>query len=233
MPPRSSRRLLAPAPEKIAAEETHVVSKPYPDPNADAGLVRLPYELIIENYAPPQLAEYYHYYYDDIPDGKSYERTDVLTALSQTCKFLRDITVHRLWERLDACRVPERVRKLWFKYIMMALERKANGISTSPVRHYVRFSTRWANWTDLALVDLLVKRAPNLRTLELRSRNEWYLGTSGKWAQAVSKLALLKKLSVLILSFTSADENPGDIAVVTAARVLQNSAAVGEKRLVI
>lgn len=142
MPPKKSRRLDVP-PEEGAQEKAPDVQKPRsedePDPNAGLALVQLPPELfdaIIENYST--LPTTFYYDTGDIPALKYYERTDVLTALSQTCRALRHITLHRLWARLDICRVPEKSRLTWYKYTMRALERKANGIAVSPVRHHVR-----------------------------------------------------------------------------------------------
>ncbi|KAJ7489218.1 hypothetical protein FB451DRAFT_1224059 [Mycena latifolia] len=341
MPPRKSRRLLkassSPEPEEITAEETNVASPFRPDDEPDlkagAGLLRLPPELfdaIIENFDTTLLDEFY--YYSGPPDQNCYERTDVLTALSQTCRYVRNFTLHRLWERLDICRVPERARASWFKYAMVALERKANGIAESPVRHYVRTLTLmfsnskpdaaveafqnmiinllnlraihvihctipgfsngdWdlelpnvtrlfipdgasvfqricpnaahircvggigervlsaltdateifdgkVSWMELKpeFVDRIVANAPNLRTIEIRPHWHDYSFGGGfvQWTQTISRLAPLKKLSTLILSFPTVEEKPGDAVSILAARLLfRGSTVVGEKRLVI
>ncbi|KAJ6595752.1 hypothetical protein DFH09DRAFT_146555 [Mycena vulgaris] len=143
-----------------------------PDSTAGLALVHLPpelFDLIIENYTtlPPT------FYYDtgDIPDLKYYERTDALTALSQTCTALRDIALPRLWARLDICRVPQRARPTWYKYTMLALERKANGVAASPVRHHVRTLTLLFSKSkpDAALAALwnMLPKLPNLRTIHV------------------------------------------------------------------
>ncbi|KAJ7705567.1 hypothetical protein B0H17DRAFT_670886 [Mycena rosella] len=305
--------------------------------NTDLPLADLPPELfdaIIENYSTLPTT----FYYDtaNIPDLKYYQRTDALTALSQTCRALREITLPRLWARLDICRVPERARATWYKYTMLALERKANGIATSPVRLHVRTLTLlfskmqpdaalaalWnmlpklpnlrtihvincktpgfaksladaklelpnvtrlflpteasvlqricpnathirctggsgmsllsavtrktevfdgmADWTDPKLVERLVKNAPNLRTLELRRPVNYGLGVHSQnkapavWAQIIPKLAPLKNLVELILTFPAADEKPDDAASVAAARgLLRSSSGTAERRLVV
>ncbi|KAJ7489215.1 hypothetical protein FB451DRAFT_1080703 [Mycena latifolia] len=343
MPPRKSRRLVEAegAASGNSSDAAQLVpmprSKNEPDRNAGLRLVQLPPELfdaIIENYATLPTT----FYYDtaDIPLLKYYERTDALTALSQTCSSLRDITLPRLWERLDICRVPEKAHSTWYKYTMLALERKANGIAVSPVRHHVRTLTLlfskskpdaalaalWnmlpklpnlrmihvincktpgfaksladvklelpnvttlflpneasvlqricpnathvrcvggsgsslvsaltpktevfdgmVDWTDTKLVDRLAKKAPNLRTLELRRPVNNGLGIESQntapaeWAQAIPKLAPLKKLTELILTFPAADEKPNDAVSVTAARtLLRAGTGVTERKLVV
>jgi hypothetical protein len=145
MAPRKSRRLLEPSSTENASEEPYSAQtmrfENEPDPNARLHLVQLPPELfdaIIENYRTLPSTFYYDTF--DIPDLKYYERNEVLTALSQTCRTLRGVTLPRLWARLDLCRVPERARTTWYKYTMLAIERKARGISVSPVRHHVRWA---------------------------------------------------------------------------------------------
>jgi hypothetical protein len=95
------------------------------------------FDAIIENYQTLPSTFYYDTF--DIPDLKYYERNEVLTALSQTCRALRGLTLPRLWARLDLCRVPERARTTWYKYTMLAIERKAKGIAVSPLRYHVRW----------------------------------------------------------------------------------------------
>ncbi|KAJ7312873.1 hypothetical protein DFH08DRAFT_896079 [Mycena albidolilacea] len=339
MPPRKSRRRLEPPQEENTAEEPKITPKTNTeDPNAGVPLAQLPPELfdaIIETYVtlPPT------FYYDthDIPDSKYYERNDALTALSQTCTALRDITLPRLWARLDICRVPKRAQGTWYKYTMQAIEGKANGIAVSPVRHHVRTLTLmfsksqpdaplaalWAmlpklpnlrtiqvitcktpgfaksladsklalpnvttllipdqvsalqricpnathvrcgggsgaalisaltnktevfdgmvDWKILPLVDRLAKKAPNLRKLELRRPVNSGLGIESQnkvpeeWSKVIPKLALLKKLVELVLTFPAAEDKPGDAALVEAARTLMRdkSAVAGERRLVV
>ncbi|KAJ6498584.1 hypothetical protein C8R47DRAFT_1009750 [Mycena vitilis] len=331
MPPRKSRRRLEPPGEGIFPEEPNSEPKPRagPDPNARLPLIQLPPELfdaIIEFYTTLPLT----FYYDtqNLPEPRYYERTDALTALSQTCMALRDITLPRLWARLDICRVPDRVRSMWYKYTMQATERKANGIASSPVRHHVRTLTLlfsqhqpegplaalWAmlpklpklrtiqvihcktpgfakslsdsklelpnvtalfltsevsvlqricpnathvrciggtgaalisgltnktdvfdglvDWKDLKLVDRLVKKAPNLRTLELRRPVKNGMGIlsqnavpADEWCKVIPKLAALKKLEELIVAFPAAEDKPGDAAVIEAARALMRAKA--------
>ncbi|KAJ7677987.1 hypothetical protein DFH06DRAFT_1033531 [Mycena polygramma] len=328
MPPRKSRRRLEPPPEENVSDEPHSTPKPRsgPDPNARLPLTQLPPELfdaIIGFYTTLPLT----YYYDtqNLPEPRYYERTDALTALSQTCVALREITLPRLWARLDICRVPDHVRQTWYKYIMQAIERKANGIAVSPVRHHVRTLTLlfsqhqpegplaalWAmlpklpnlrtiqvihcktpgfaksltdsklelpnvtalfltsevsvlqricpnathvrciggtgaalisgltnktdvfdglvDWKDLKFVDRLAKKAPNLRTLELRRPVNYGLGILSQnqvpqeWTKVIPKLAALKKLAELIVTFPAAEDKPGDAAVIEAARALMRA----------
>ncbi|KAJ7770267.1 hypothetical protein DFH07DRAFT_1058074 [Mycena maculata] len=307
MPPRRSRRLKV-SPEGSAAPEVPDAPKPSPtdepDPNAGLALVQLPAELfdaIIDNYwtIPPK----FYFPSSDVPALKYYERTDALTALSQTCRALRNITLHRLWARLDISRVPERARLSWYKYVMPELQRKANGIVTSPVRHHVRILTLMLSknscyqlqypglceeaklelpnvttlflrnnvsvfqricpnavhircvggsgaaplsgltartervdgpfdWTDMKLVE-----PPNLRTLGIRTlvhASSIIDEGPAEWAQAIPKLALLKKLSELILTLPGVDETPNDVASIAATRTLMRTSTVaGERRLVI
>ncbi|KAJ7705565.1 hypothetical protein B0H17DRAFT_1126365 [Mycena rosella] len=318
MPPMKSRRLFEASPEEIAAEEPHVATplrlESQPDLNEIAGLVRLPLELfdaIVENYEDATPLDEFYYTFDFPTVDSYYERINVFTALSQTCRSLREMTLYRLWDRLDNCRVP-RTRTAWSKYVMVALERKAKGMVESPVRHYVRDSKPdtalealhnmlpnlpnlrtihmgdWklelpnvttlfipdsasvfqricpnavhircvggpgkpvisqltdttevfdgrVYWTDPKVIDRLVKKAPNLRKLEIRSSDAFfYIYRSVDWVTVVSRLAPLDKLSELILSFATADERPSDAAGIAAARLLlQQSGAIGERRLVI
>ncbi|KAJ6551223.1 hypothetical protein B0H19DRAFT_995736 [Mycena capillaripes] len=342
MPPRKSRRRQEPSPDETAPEEPPSATKTRPrngpDPNASVPLIQLPPELfdaVIENYAT--LPSTFYYDSHSLPELKYYERTDALTALSQTCAALRAVTLPRLWARLDICRVPEPARLTWYKYTMQAIERKANGIAVSPVRHHVRTLTLmfsksqpdrplaalWAmlpklpnlrtihvitcktpgfaksladsklelpsvtalylpnevsvlqkicpnathircaggtgaalisaltnktevfdglvDWTDLKLVDRLIKKAPNLRKLELRRPVNWGLGIDSQneapsgWNQVIPKLGSLKKLAELILTFPAAEDKPGDPAIIQAARTLMrnNTAVTGERRLVV
>ncbi|KAJ7472428.1 hypothetical protein B0H11DRAFT_2282954 [Mycena galericulata] len=175
MPPRKSRRLEA-TPAESASDEAPEVSKPRskyePDPNAGLALVQLPPELfdaIIEHYST--LPTTFYYDTSNIPDLKYYERTDALTALSQTCRALRRITLHRLWARLDICRVLEKERSTWYKYTMIALERKANGIAESPVRHHVRTLTlmfsKYKPDAPLAALWKMMPKLPNLRKIHV------------------------------------------------------------------
>ncbi|KAJ7489214.1 hypothetical protein FB451DRAFT_1125488 [Mycena latifolia] len=334
MPPRKSRRLVeaetasAEGVSDAAQLTTITHSQNLPNPNPGLRLIQLPSELfdaIIENYATLPTT----YYHDtaDILEAKHYERIDALTALSQTCRALREITLPRLWARLDICRVPSRARLTWFKYTMLALERKSNGIAASPVRNHVRTLTLlfsksnadaalaalWSmlpklpnlrtihvlhcktpgfansladvklqlpnvttlflpseasvlqricpnathvrcvggsgsslvsvlttkteafdgmvDWTDLKLVGRLVKKAPNLRTLELRRPVHSGPGIESQstapaeWAQVIPKLAALKNLTELILTFPAVKENPSDPTSVTAARTLLRAGA--------
>ncbi len=66
-----------------------------------------------------------------VPDLRFFERTYILRVLSLTCKALRRITLPRLWSRLDTCCVPENWRRVWYKYVMQALKRKADGVAAA------------------------------------------------------------------------------------------------------
>ncbi|KAJ7621328.1 hypothetical protein FB45DRAFT_139459 [Roridomyces roridus] len=343
MPPRKSRRLQTPEDNTECAEVAPSPPKARgPDPNASLALVQLPPELfdaIIEHFVT--LPTTYYYDTSDIPDPQYFERTDALTALSQTCRALREITLHRLWAQLDICRVPPKYRASWYKYVMSAMERKANGMATSPVRHHVRSLTLifskskpdaalaalWKmlpqlpnlrkihvinlktpgfaksltesnldkfelsevttlflptegsifqklcpnathircvggngasllsaltakterldgmlDWTDLKVIQRLIKNAPNLKSLELRRPVNNGLGIESQryapveWAQAIPKLAGLKKLAELTLTFPDSVEGPGDQASIDAARALMRITSGPfpvERRLVI
>ncbi|KAJ7575131.1 hypothetical protein C8J56DRAFT_459703 [Mycena floridula] len=332
MPPKKSRRLSA------AAHDEQSNSANEPDPNANLALVQLPPELfdaIIDNYATLP-STFYRDTAEDTPKLEYYERSDALTALSQTCRALRNLTLPRLWTRLDICRVPEAAKKTWYKYVMLEMERKANGIAVSPVRVHVRTLTLlfsksqpgpalaalWkmlpalpnlrqihvincrtpgfaksldnpklelpsvttlflpneasviqricpntthvrcvggpgaalisaltdkteifdgmADWTDMKIVDRLVKKAPNLRTLEIRRPVNNGLGIQSQnkvpeeWPQIFPRLAGLKKLAELIVTFPAAEERAVDLASLKAARaLLQKSTFKGERRLTI
>ncbi|KAF7377589.1 hypothetical protein MSAN_00181600 [Mycena sanguinolenta] len=335
MPSRNTRRRLESPPADENSKESDPPSKPCLadewDPNAGLFLVQLPPELfdaIIENYGTLPCPFFYSTH--NIPELKYYERNDALTALSQTCRALRGIILPRLWARLDICRVPERARLTWYKYTMQAIERKANGIAVSPVRHHVRMLTLmfsksqpeaalaalWnmlpklpnlrtiqviicktpglaksltdsklelpnvttlflpneasffqricpnathlccvggsgaslmsaltektevfdgmVDWTDLKLqvVGRLLKNAPNLRTLEFRRPVNAGLGIASQntapaeWKQIIPKLAPLKKLTKLILTFPAAEEITDDTASIEAARTLMRKSVV-------
>ncbi|KAJ6466825.1 hypothetical protein C8R45DRAFT_839033 [Mycena sanguinolenta] len=338
MPPRNTRRRLGSSPEDEKSKEFNSPSTTRSEDECDSNtglfLVQLPPELfdaIIENYRT--LPSPFFYSTHNIPELKYYERNDALTALSQTCRALRDMTLPRLWARLDICRVPERARLTWYKYTMQAIERKANGIAVSPVRHHVRTLTLmfsksqpdaalaalWnmlsklpnlrtiqvitcktpgfaksltdsklelpnvttlflpneasvfqricpnathvcsvggtgaslmsaltekieifdgmVDWTDLKLqVVGLLKHAPNLHTLEFRRPVNAGLGIASQntapaeWKQIVPKLAPLKKLTKLILTFPAAEEMPDDAASIEAARTLMRKSVVADER---
>ncbi|KAJ7074941.1 hypothetical protein B0H15DRAFT_956911 [Mycena belliarum] len=307
------------------------------NPQNGPRLARLPPELfdaIIETYET--LPSTFCYTTETI-DSKYFERSDALTALSQTCRTLREITLHRLWARLDICRVPARAEGSWYKYIMLALERKANGIADSPLRYHVRTLTLllsknnpdaalaalWTmlpklpnlrtihvthcktlglaksladaklelpnvtalflpsegsvflrlcpnathvrclagsgasllssltpkievfdgvlDWRDATSIDRLVKYAPNLHTLELRRPVNYFSfraitlldGAALQGAQSIRKLAPLKKLAKLILTFPVADEKPGDTDSVAAARVLLRTGSGAVERTLV
>ncbi|KAK7052141.1 hypothetical protein R3P38DRAFT_2858782 [Favolaschia claudopus] len=333
MPPRKSRRRLEKSSDEEPASELQNAVQD------NVRLAQLPAELfdaIIEDYTTLPLAFYYDTH--DIPALKYYERNDVLTALSQTCRALREVTLPRLWARLDICRVPEKLRATWYKYTMLAIERKAKGIADSPVRHHVRTLTLmfskskpdaalaalWKmlpnlpnlrtiqvitcktpgfaksltdsklelpnvtalyipdqvsvfqkicpnvthvccaggqgaallsaltlkteivdgmiDWKNLQLVDRLVKKAPNLLKLELRRPVNNGLSIlsqnsipADEWKQIIPKLAALKKLRELVLTFPSKEDHPGDAAVVEVARSLVRDRLVapGERKLVV
>ncbi|KAF7369181.1 hypothetical protein MVEN_00245300 [Mycena venus] len=98
------------------------------------------------------------------------------------------------------------------------------------------------DWKDLKLVDRLIKKAPNLRTLELRRPMNWGMPHTSQdtvpaeWNQVIPKLASLKKLAELILTFPAAEDKPGDAALIESARKLMRtdqSAVAGERRLVV
>ncbi|KAF8201310.1 hypothetical protein K438DRAFT_1932977 [Mycena galopus ATCC 62051] len=350
MPPRKSRRLLGLSHEDNIIEDataegnTEENVPPIPrsalDPNAGLPILRLPVELfdaIIENYAILPSTHTINIA-SNFPHAKYYERNDALTALSQTCTALRDITLPRLWERLDMSRVPERARGgTSLKCVMQAMERKANGIAVSRVRHYVRTLTilftksqsdeplaalwamlpklpnlrtihilvckipyitklftgswhlelpnvtalfipgdasilqrvcpnathvrctggnggtlisgltdktevfdgvvDWMNLPNLGLVDRLVEKAPNLRRLELKRPDTWprYDDVPAAWKEIIPKLAPLKKLVELILTFPSAEDKPGNAALIERARTLMRNkpAVAGGRRLIL
>ncbi|KAJ6598273.1 hypothetical protein DFH09DRAFT_1356584 [Mycena vulgaris] len=291
MPPKQSRRHFDSTPEENATE-AYVLPKSClnePDPNADAELIRLPYELIdeiLDNYDAMPLDDHDG---NKLPDPKCYERTGALTALSQTCKTLRNISLHRLWERLDICRVPKRSGGIWYKYTMskpgaadalaalckmppklpnlrmihvincktpgfskslgdaklkllnvtklLLPKRRAYSSAYAPTRFTYAASAAPTeivhgpvDWSDLKLVDHLVKNAPNLRTLEIQPYTYHNIRGYGDWMRVISSLASLKSLSTLILSFPSTTEQPGDAASITAARLFLRK-SVGERRL--
>jgi hypothetical protein len=85
-----------------------------------------------------------------------------------------------------------------------------------------------------------VKKAPNLRKLEIRRPVNGGLGihsqdeAPSEWKQVIPKLAPLKKLAELILTFPAAEEKPNDAGSIEVARTLmRNKFVVGERRLVV
>ncbi|KAJ7233844.1 hypothetical protein B0H12DRAFT_1143349 [Mycena haematopus] len=87
------------------------------------------------------------------------------------------------------------------------------------------------DWTDLKLVGRLLKNAPNLCTLELRQPYKWGQNTApAEWKQVIPKLAPLKKLAKLILTFPAAEEGPDDAASIEAARTLMRKSIVADER---
>ncbi|KAJ7770280.1 hypothetical protein DFH07DRAFT_806329 [Mycena maculata] len=309
-----------------------------PNPNSGLLLLQLPPELfdeIIGFYSI--IPDTYYFNGHDLNDlPKFFERTGVLTALSQTCRALKDITLHRLWMRLDICRITDSARLPWYEQPMTALERKANGIAESPMRHHVRTLTivlgeyyepdtplaaLWdmlrrlpnlrkihvlactckatvlaeslveanlqlpnvttlfvpdhltgvfqricpnvthfrcsevpllsaltsktqrvdgmIDWRDPEFVDRLIKRAPNLRTLEIRRPVDFQRHINlqdtapSEWVQVIPKLASLKQLSELILTFPSELEGVHDAESIAAARsLMETSPFAGQRRLV-
>ncbi|KAJ7769683.1 hypothetical protein DFH07DRAFT_938232 [Mycena maculata] len=156
--------------------EAPLVPTSEPNPNAGVPLLQLSTELFDKIFAD----------YSTIPDAfyinthslhdlsKFFERTDALTALSQTCRAMRDITLPRLWTRLDICRITDPVQiSQWYEtpIIMAALERKASGIAVSIVRQHVQTLTLLlsSHEPDAPLTALwnMLPKLPNLRKIQL------------------------------------------------------------------
>lgn len=84
----------------------------------------------------------------------------------------------------------------------------------------------------------LVKNAPKLREIEIRRPVNSGLGILSQntappeWLQIIPKLAALRDLATIRLTFPGEEEHASDLASIAAARqVLQRSQVKGEKRL--
>ena len=86
----------------------------------------------------------------------------------------------------------------------------------------------------------MVKKAPDLRQVEIRRPVCWGLGILSQnaapqeWSQVIPKLSGLKKLRVIVLSFPGLEETDTDRMSIEAARaVLKNSTLKEERTLVV
>jgi len=102
------------------------------------------------------------------------ERSDFLRALSQTSRTLRSIALPLLWARLDAWYVPNRAKGTWYKYMMLELKRKADGVrKTKHLHSYIQVLTFQITKSSLedalsSLTALLkVPTLANLRTIHV------------------------------------------------------------------
>lgn len=75
-----------------------------------------------------------------IPSLNHRQRTDVLRALSQSCRSLRQVAFPRLWRRLDVCFVPESSSGSWYQFCNANLKKKAEGVINSghTLQNYIR-----------------------------------------------------------------------------------------------
>ncbi|THH01966.1 hypothetical protein EW026_g809 [Hermanssonia centrifuga] len=108
-----------------------------------------------------------------VPDLRFFERTYILRVLSLTCKALRRITLPRLWSRLDTCCVPENWRRVWYKYVMQALKRKADGVAAADpsLRVHVRTLaielSKFEYKNILPSIPKLLLSLPSLHTIQI------------------------------------------------------------------
>ncbi|KAJ7574461.1 hypothetical protein C8J56DRAFT_472806 [Mycena floridula] len=175
MPPR--KKLQVSATPDVTATESSI------------RLLSLPvelFELVLDNFQGFPSETWLHVSY---PDQALQERTLAFRALSQTCKALRQVMLHRLWENLETIWVPVRAKGIWHKYVMQALKRKADAVVKSDVRHLVRTLTVMftnSNATEtLASFTGLLKALPNLQKLHVLSS-----GRAKEFNKAVSGLLL-------------------------------------------
>ncbi|KAI0072618.1 hypothetical protein K474DRAFT_1686559 [Panus rudis PR-1116 ss-1] len=119
-----------------------------------------------------------HYYYDTqgfgtTPDPRYRERTDVLRALSQTCRALRSVSFPRLWSRLDLCILDEEYQASWYKHAMQEIQCKAKGVisSSKELRESIRVLTfslsKSAVKETLPHLTKLLHAVPNLHTIQI------------------------------------------------------------------
>jgi hypothetical protein len=127
-------------------------------PQNNKGIITLPSELLTE------IASYFLTILSvDIIENPTTlpveyrERSDILRALSQTCKDLRSALQPLAWERLEACTHTE-TRGQFFKEVGTALERKCTGIlKCKHLLPHVRFVLRCYRWScniHLAVTDI-------------------------------------------------------------------------------
>ncbi|KAF9648465.1 hypothetical protein BDM02DRAFT_3239797 [Thelephora ganbajun] len=104
-----------------------------------------------------------------LPGGYA-ERLDVLRAITQTCRILRRKFLSWLWERVEACIVPN--LSAWYIHLGNALESRCHILLKNPsLAMHVRVMsvtiTRYRMDTILPAFADCLQSLPNLHTLEL------------------------------------------------------------------
>ncbi|PSR71358.1 hypothetical protein PHLCEN_2v12770 [Hermanssonia centrifuga] len=138
-----SRRLGLVMPRKRSKQDLS------PSSSDDGGAVVVPKLASIPAELFDEIMSYFptlphQWYYDTvtagIPDLRYAERTMVLQALAMSCKAVREVSLPRLWSRIDCCWVPPSSNGTWYKYVMQELQRKSKGVlaADAALRGYVR-----------------------------------------------------------------------------------------------
>ncbi|KAF5332118.1 hypothetical protein D9611_008037 [Ephemerocybe angulata] len=105
-------------------------------------------------------------------DASYLERSDVLRALSQTCRVYREIFLPILYERMEACITPRSGKVAFYKHIGETLERKCRGLKKNPalakmVRTVNVSLTRYQTTTILPTFVSCLQSLPNLHTIKV------------------------------------------------------------------
>ncbi|KAL4246280.1 hypothetical protein ABKN59_009772 [Abortiporus biennis] len=98
--------------------------------------------------------------------------TEVLRALSQTCRSLRIKCLSRLWERVEICYVKWEDRDRFGEVTSRNLDRISKGLSQTPeigglVRSFAVTLTRWSTKKVLSAFVKCLTMLPNLHTLQV------------------------------------------------------------------
>ena len=131
MPPRRAKRTKVESVVGATPSSRDVVSLP----NRTSSALELPIELLMEilSYfprAPIEVPRYGVYFYNT-PPASSLEYTDLLRALSQTCRRWRSIFLPLLWECLEVCTTRSQ-KPAWYLWLARSLEKKSKGLAQSP-----------------------------------------------------------------------------------------------------
>ncbi|EDR09179.1 uncharacterized protein LACBIDRAFT_296541 [Laccaria bicolor S238N-H82] len=168
MPPRRAKRAKLESVVGTTPSTRDVVSLP----NRTSNAVELPVELFLEilSYFPHAPVGLPRYGIDirSAPPVFCFERTDLLRALSQTCRRWRLILLPLLWECLEVYPVRSR-EPVWNLWLARSLERKSKGLVRSPQHAaYVQcVRVRLSTAKVLPAFVSCLRALPNLHTLSI------------------------------------------------------------------
>ncbi|KIM44352.1 hypothetical protein M413DRAFT_443348 [Hebeloma cylindrosporum] len=174
MPVKSKKRV-----KRSPVEITVKAAETLPFPNKGSKVLELPVELLMEILS----------YFGRLPipltadknlsslgvdterSSRYLERTDVLRALSQTCKVWRHLFFPLLWERLEPC-LTHSSGCAWYKLFGESLIRKSSFVCENPaiashVRSMSVVFSRYSPATVLPACVRAIEALPNLHTLQI------------------------------------------------------------------